>query len=453
MSQNDSKIDLEKYYKQFNFPASSTFVKQLKNEGIKITKKEIDDFLASRVEQQQTTIQPNRKKLLGKIVAYRPLSLIQMDIFDMRKFTRSNRGYKYILCIIDVFTRKVWTYAMKKKDNDNVQKFFQNFLDDSGIQSNTPIILMSDNDATFISESFQVILRENNIIHQPNIIDDHHALGLIDRFARTIKTIFTRLFLQPGNEGNWIDHIDERVANYNNSGHTSIDNIKPNDAFLKKNFKKIYDINYEKSKFNLSVSDIEVNDKVRIKLKGIFRKGTEARYSDEVYTVTKVRGNSITLDDDKVYKRSSLLIVPRNTVSNASNVIVRVNRQNKIDRDIQQEGLDVANIVLNKKKRETLLNVLDNSVQEPQPQALRRSSRVQVPVRAAVRAPARSPVAVRASARASARAPAAVRVARPEVVVKQDPNNLRRSSRVPVPVRRFRPSRAAIPAVDLDYLR
>ena len=203
----------------------------------------------------------------------------------------------------------------------------------------------------------------------------------------------------------------------------------------------------------MSVSDIEVNDKVRIKLKGIFRKGTEARYSDEVYTVTKVRGNSITLDDDKVYKRSSLLIVPRNTVSNASNVIVRVNRQNKIERDIQQEGLDVANIVLNKKKRETLLNVLDNSVEAPQPQALRRSSRVQVPVRAAARAPARSPAVVRASARASARAPAAVRVARPEVVVKQDPNNLRRSSRVPVPVRRFRPSRVAIPAVDLDYLR
>jgi hypothetical protein len=453
MSQNDSKIDLEKYYKQFNFPASSTFVKQLKNEGIKITKKEIDDFLVSRVEQQQTTIQSNRKKLLGKIVAYRPLSLIQMDIFDMRKFKRSNRGYKYILCIIDVFTRKVWTYAMKKKDNDNVQKNFQNFLDDSGIQSNTPIILMSDNDATFISESFQVILRENNIIHQPNIIDDHHALGLIDRFARTIKTIFTRLFLQPGNEGNWIDHIDERVENYNNNGHTAIDNIKPNDAFLKKKFKKIYDINYEKSKFNLSVSDIEVNDKVRIKLKGIFRKGTEARYSDEVYTVTKVRGNSITLDDDKVYKRSSLLIVPRNTVSNASNVIVRVNRQNKIDRDIQQEGLDVANIVLNKKKRETLLNVLDNSVEAPQPQALRRSSRVQVPTRSPARAPARAPAVVRASARASARAQAALRVARPEVVVKPDVNNLRRSSRVPVPVRRFKASRAAIPAVDLDYLR
>jgi len=364
MSQNDSKIDLEKYYKQFNFPASSTFVKQLKNEGIKITKKEIDDFLVSRAEQQQTTIQPNRKKLLGKIVAYRPLSLIQMDIFDMQNYTRTNKGYKYILCIIDVFTRKVWTYAMKKKDNDNVQESFKKFLQQSGIQNNTPTILMSDNDSTFINKSFQEILEKNKIIHQPNIIDDHHALGLIDRFARTIKTIFTRLFVQTKSD-NWIDHIDEIVVNYNNNGHTAIDNIKPNDAFLKKNLKKIYNINYEKSLFNISVSDIDVNDKVRIKLKGKFRKGTDARYTDEVYTVTKVRGNSITLDDDKVYKRSSLLIVPPTTVSNEKNVIVRVQRQNKIERNIQQEGLDLSNIVSNKRRRNILLNTLDNNNEKP----------------------------------------------------------------------------------------
>ena len=363
MAQNDSKIDLEKYYKQFNFPASSTFVKQLKNEGIKITKKEIDDFLVSRVEQQQTTIQSNRKKLLGKIVAYRPLSLIQMDIFDMQNYTRTNKGYKYILCIIDVFTRKVWTYAMKKKDNDNVQESFKKFLQQSGIQNNTPTILMSDNDSTFINKSFQEILEKNKIIHQPNIIDDHHALGLIDRFARTIKTIFTRLFVQTKSD-NWIDHIDEIVGNYNNNGHTAIDNIKPNDAFLKKNLKKIYNINYEKSLFNISVSDIDVNDKVRIKLKGKFRKGTDARYTDEVYTVTKVRGNSITLDDDKVYKRSSLLIVPPTTVSNEKNVIVRVQRQNKIERNIQQEGLDLSNIVSNKRRRNILLNTLDNNVEK-----------------------------------------------------------------------------------------
>ena len=108
-------MDLEKYYKKYNFPASSTFVKQLQNEGIKTTKKEIDEFIGTRVEQQKTVINNERKRTLGRIVAYRPLSIIQMDIYVMAKYVTGNKGYKYILCMIDVFTRKVWAYKMKKK--------------------------------------------------------------------------------------------------------------------------------------------------------------------------------------------------------------------------------------------------------------------------------------------------------------------------------------------------
>ena len=72
---------------------------------------------------------------------------------------------------------------------------------------------MSDNDSTFINKSFQQILENNKIIHQPNILDDHHALGLIDRFARTLKMILTRLFLQT-KKTNWIDYLDEIIKNY-----------------------------------------------------------------------------------------------------------------------------------------------------------------------------------------------------------------------------------------------
>ena len=52
------------------------------------------------------------------------------------------------------------------------------------------------------------------------------------------------------------------------------------------------------------------------------------------------------------------------TVSNEKNVIVRVQRQNKIERNIQQEGLDLSNIVSNKRRRNILLNTLDNNVEK-----------------------------------------------------------------------------------------
>ncbi len=109
--------DLEKYYKKFNFPAASRFWIKLTAENIKVTKKEGDEFIVSRVEQLQTTIKAEKKRNSGKIVAYYPLSLIKMDIFDLSRITSINEQNKYILCNIDVYTRYTWCYKMKNKDD------------------------------------------------------------------------------------------------------------------------------------------------------------------------------------------------------------------------------------------------------------------------------------------------------------------------------------------------
>ena len=132
----------------------------------------------------------------------------------------------------------------------------------------------------------------------------------------------------------------------------AIKNITPNDAFKEKNHRTIYDINYEKSLKNNTVSDIDINDKVRILIKKQFQKGTESRYSDEVYTVKKVNGKSITLNNDEVYKRTSLLIVPKSTISDEKNVIVKINKQNKEERFLKSEGVEVSNILSTKRTRE-----------------------------------------------------------------------------------------------------
>ena len=154
-------------------------------------------------------------------------------------------------------------------------------------------------------------------------------MGLIDSFARTLKKTFTRIFLNNGNS-NWIKHLDEVIDNFNSMPNTAINNIKPDNAFQEKNHRTIYDINYEKSLKNNVESDIHISDKVRIlQKKNQFQKGTEARYSDDVYTVKKVNGKSITLNNDEVYKRTSLLIVPKSTISDEKNVIVKINKQNK----------------------------------------------------------------------------------------------------------------------------
>jgi hypothetical protein len=281
-----------------------------------------------------------------------------MDIYDLAKYYRDNQGYKYILCLADVYSRKVWAYKMKNKDNDNVFDAFKQFIKDSDLKKYKPTTLISDHDSTFTNSKFQKILEENEIFQTLNIKDDHHALGLIDSFARTLKKTFTRIFLNNGNS-NWIKHLDEVIDNFNSMPNTAIKNIKPNNAFQEKNHRTIYDINYEKSLKNNVESDIYINDKVRIlQKKNQFQKGTEARYSDDVYTVKKVNGKSITLNNDEVYKRTSLLMVPKSTISDEKNVIVKINKQNKEERFLKSEGVDTNNILSTKRNKNKLLESL-----------------------------------------------------------------------------------------------
>jgi hypothetical protein len=105
--------------------------------------------------------------------------------------------------------------------------------------------------------------------------------------------------------------------------------------------------------------DIHINDKVRILTKkNQFQKGTESRYSDEVFTVKKINGNSITLNNDEVYKRTSLLIVPKSTISDQKNVIIKINQQNKQDSFLKIKGVDTTNILETKRGKNKLLEAL-----------------------------------------------------------------------------------------------
>ena len=64
-----------------------------------------------------------------------------------------------------------------------------------------------------------------------------------------------------------------------------------------------------------------------------------------------VSGKSITLNNDEVYKRTSLLIIPKSTITDEKNVIIKINKQNKEERFLKNEGVDISNILTSKRNR------------------------------------------------------------------------------------------------------
>ena len=91
----------------------------------------------------------------------------------------------------------------------------------------------------------------------------------------------------------------------------------------------------EKQLHNKTVSALEVGDKVRktlLKESHAIIKGTDPRWTDEVFTVKQVHGNTIILTDGSKMKRTDLLKVPNNTKSSEPNVINQVRKTHSIFR-------------------------------------------------------------------------------------------------------------------------
>ena len=81
-----------------------------------------------------------------------------------------------------------------------------------------PRCIISDHDAAFLSNEFSSYLDKLQIPLNVNALGDHHVLGIIDNFAKRIKTILTAMFLK-NNNTRWF-HVLENIINHYNRSET-----------------------------------------------------------------------------------------------------------------------------------------------------------------------------------------------------------------------------------------
>jgi len=237
---------IDEIYNDNNFPGLEKLYKLVKSDHPKITKNEVKDFLDNQIGEQllKTTKKKSRKKL-GTITANYENELWNLDIFDLSKFAKFNNNYHYILCAIDVFTRKAYCQALKNKDAPDCLKAFENMISSGDI----PHSLFSDNDASFLSNSFSSMLDRKRIAFNVNTINDHHSLGIIDSFAKRLKLIIAKTMIK-NKDKNWVSHLQPIITKYNNMKLPALKDVKPNQVTEPKNNQIVYNINVAKAKKN-----------------------------------------------------------------------------------------------------------------------------------------------------------------------------------------------------------
>ena len=289
-----------------------------------------------------------KKTSTGHIVAYKKNEFRNIDIYDLSKYDKYNKGYKYIFCVIDIFTRKVYCVPLKNKNNDSVISAFENII----TSSNKPTVIISDSDSTFLSKKFQQLLEQYDIIHNTVPVGDHNSLGVIDRFALTLKRILSKQ-REITKSANWVDSIDKIISIYNNTEHSALNNLSPNQAGQTKYKQEIQKLNIDKAQSNKIQSDLLEGDRVRILDKKLFKKGSEPQYSSEIYTVESVHGKTIHLTNGLIKKRDMLLKVHKDTIPTTNNKTItqKITKEKTIERKLKSDGVDEKNILTTKRRR------------------------------------------------------------------------------------------------------
>lgn len=208
--------------------------------------------------------------------------LYQADLVEMLEYARVNRGYKYILTMINCFSKFAFAIPLKNKSADAVVNVLHPLF-----QKHKMKHFQTDNGKEWYNSKVKSLLMKYGINHYSTYSDK--KASIIERFNRTLKTKMWRKFTERGNY-QWLNILNDLVDQYNNTFHRTI-GFKPKDVTKKNEHTVMLNIvKGLRKRPRLTKQKFKEGDKVRIsKYKKTFDKGYLPNWTNEVFTVDKIK--------------------------------------------------------------------------------------------------------------------------------------------------------------------
>ena len=200
-----------------------------------------------------------------------------VDLADMQLLSKCNKGIRFLLCVIDTFSKYAWVFPLKDKKGISIVKAFQIILKQSN--SRKPNKIWVDKGSEFYNDYFKKWLRDNDIVMYSTHNEGKSVVA--ERFIKTLKSKIYK-YMTSISKSVYIDKLDDIVDEYNNTYHTTI-KVKPIDVKDNTYINASKEINNKDPKF-------KVGDHVRIsKYKSIFAKGYMPNWSEEIFVIKKLK--------------------------------------------------------------------------------------------------------------------------------------------------------------------
>ncbi len=299
---------LDELWSEHGFPGANRFLGILKQNGIKITRAQVDAYI-----EKQKTAQLHRRRarhVNTPMMTTSPGVIYQADLLDVTPFSHDNMGAKWLLVCINLFTRRAAVISMKNKTAATCLEALKEAFDELGAE---PLVLHTDQGSEF-KGVVEAYLKKNKINHRQNEVHDHRALGIVDRFCGVVK-LWIAKYQTHKQSKKYINALEGFIEKYNNTPHSSLGEFTPNEALhYPRDIRNIFYARVQKamSKKVGKKQQLQIGDHVRVlKIKGIFDKGYHVKYSLGVHTIVDIKGLNYILDNGKFYRADRLRKVPK----------------------------------------------------------------------------------------------------------------------------------------------
>ena len=138
-----------------------------------------NDWSQQLAEELHKPITRNFRK--RRVISYRIDKIWAGDLLEIQKYSKWNKGIKYLLTVIDVSSKYGWIVALKDK-TESVSSAFDRIFKKS---KRKPEKLWTDKGSEFISKHFKEFLKNNNmkLYHTEN----EEKSSIVERWNKTMK--------------------------------------------------------------------------------------------------------------------------------------------------------------------------------------------------------------------------------------------------------------------------
>ena len=135
----------------------------------------------------------------------------------MQSLSKYNKGIKYLLCAINLFSKYAWVVPLKDKRGISIVNAFQKIIS----KGRKPNKIWVDQGGEFYNKLFKRFLKINNIEMYSTYNEGKSVVA--ERFIRTLKNkIFKHMTAISKNV--YFDVLDDIVNKYNNTVHRTTKN-------------------------------------------------------------------------------------------------------------------------------------------------------------------------------------------------------------------------------------